>query len=49
MPTPEETAIYAWPSDTQEQREAQVAALIALANDPAHPYDGHHGHDRTAQ
>lgn len=46
--TPEEQDIYSWPSDTPEQRQAQVDALIALAEDPTHPYDAHHGTDRSA-
>lgn len=32
---------------TREEREAATAELIARANDPADPYDGHHGADRT--
>lgn len=35
------------PDSQQAQREAEVAALIARANDPADPYDGHHGTDRS--
>lgn len=45
--SPEESAIHAWPAETIEDRQKQVDALIALANDPTHPYDGHHGQDRT--
>ena len=33
---------------TQAEREAEVDALIARAQDPEDEYDGHHGHDRTA-
>ena len=33
--------------DGRLAREAEVAVLIAKANDPADPYDGHHGTDRT--
>lgn len=32
---------------TSEQREAEVAALMARAIDPEDPYDGHHGTDRS--
>lgn len=32
---------------TQEEREAEVAALIARALDPEDGYDGHHGNDRS--
>lgn len=32
---------------TQEEREAEVAALIARALDPQDAYDGHHGNDRS--
>lgn len=46
--TEEERAIHAWPSETPEQRQAQVNALIVLAEDPAHEYDAHHGTDRSA-
>jgi hypothetical protein len=31
----------------ERAREAEVAALIAKANDPDDPYDGHHGTDRS--
>lgn len=29
------------------EREAEVAELIRRALDPADPYDGHHGNDRS--
>lgn len=32
----------------RELREAEVDALIARAQDPLDPYDGHHGNDRSA-
>lgn len=32
---------------TQAQREAEIERLIARANDPDDPYDGHHGQDRS--
>lgn len=32
---------------TREEREAEVAALIARAQDPDDEYDGHHGTDRS--
>lgn len=32
---------------TQEEREAEVAALIARAKDPDDEYDAHHGTDRS--
>lgn len=32
---------------TQEDRELEVAALMARAQDPDDPYDGHHGTDRS--
>lgn len=32
---------------TQADREAEVAALMQRAVDPADPYDGHHGTDRS--
>lgn len=32
---------------TQEEREAEVAALIERALDPEDSYDGHHGNDRS--
>jgi hypothetical protein len=34
-------------SDDAKAREAEVEALIARALDPADPYDGHHGNDRS--
>lgn len=34
---------------TVEEREAEVAALIARAQDPDDPYDGHHGTDRSPE
>lgn len=34
---------------TFEQREAEVAILIARAIDPEDPYDGHHGTDRSPE
>lgn len=33
--------------EAERAREAEVAALIARANDPDDEYDGHHGTDRT--
>lgn len=42
----EQTALAAT-GKTREEREAETAALIARANDPDDPYDGHHGRDRT--
>lgn len=33
----------------QQEREAEVAALCARAQDPADPYDGHHGTDRSPE
>lgn len=30
---------------TEAEREAEVAALIARAEDPDDEYDGHHGND----
>jgi hypothetical protein len=36
-------------SKTQEEREAEVDALIARAKDPDDPYDGHHGTDRSPE
>lgn len=47
MATEREAAIYAMPSSTVEERQAQVDALIALAQDPTDAYDGHHGNDRS--
>lgn len=32
---------------TQEEREAEIAALINRALDENDPYDGHHGNDRS--
>jgi hypothetical protein len=32
---------------TFEEREAEVAALIARALDPNDAYDGHHGNDQS--
>lgn len=32
---------------TREEREAEVAALIARAQDPDDEYDSHHGTDRS--
>lgn len=32
---------------TQQEREAEVEALMARAQDPNDPYDGHHGNDRS--
>lgn len=32
---------------TQEEREAEVAALILRALNPEDSYDGHHGNDRS--
>lgn len=46
--TQREKDIYAWPSDTFEQREAQRLALVELAKDPTDGYDAHHGTDRSA-
>lgn len=43
-----EQQIQAMPSGTPEDRQKQVDMLIARALDPDDPYDGHHGHDRTA-
>lgn len=34
---------------TQQEREAEVAALIVRALDPADPYDAHHGTDRSPE
>lgn len=34
---------------TFEEREAEVAALIARAQNPDDPYDGHHGTDRSEE
>jgi len=34
---------------TVEEREAEVAALIARAQDPDDTYDGHHGTDRSPE
>ncbi len=34
---------------TQQEREAEVAALIERAIDPADPYDAHHGTDRSPE
>lgn len=31
----------------EQEREAEVEALIARANDPEDDYDGHHGTDRA--
>lgn len=45
--TDREREIYSWPSDTMEQRQAQVDALAALAEDPTDRYDAHHGTDRS--
>jgi hypothetical protein len=45
--TERELEIYRMPSSTPEERAAQVAALIELAQDPTDAYDGHHGNDRT--
>lgn len=37
-----------WPNmSTQQEREAEIAALIARAQDPDDAYDGHHGTDRS--
>ena len=47
MITEREKAIYAMPSDTFEQRQAQVRALAELAADPSDEYDAHHGTDRS--
>lgn len=33
--------------EDERRREAEVAELIAKANDPDDPYDGHHGTDRS--
>lgn len=50
MPTtPREQEIYSWPSETVEQRQAQVDALTALAADPTDGYDAHHGTDRSPE
>lgn len=32
---------------TMQDREAEVARLIAMALNPSDPYDGHHGTDRS--
>lgn len=32
---------------TIDEREAEVDALMARAQDPADEYDGHHGSDRS--
>ena len=34
---------------TQAEREAEVEALIARAQDPDDVYDGHHGTDRSPE
>lgn len=34
---------------TREEREAEVAELMRRAQDPADPYDGHHGTDRSPE
>lgn len=34
---------------TQEEREAETAALITRAFDPNDEYDGHHGNDRSEE
>ncbi len=34
---------------TQAEREAECAALEVRALDPADPYDGHHGTDRSPE
>lgn len=34
---------------TREEREAEVAALMARAQDPNDPYDAHHGTDRSEE
>jgi hypothetical protein len=34
---------------TMAERQAEVDALIARALDPADPYDGHHGRDRSEE
>lgn len=49
MATEREREIYSMPSSTPEERAAQVAALIELAQDPKDTYDGHHGDDRTVE
>lgn len=45
--TEEERAIQAWPNNTTQERQAQVDALILLAEASEHPYDAHHGTDRS--
>ena len=35
------------PSSTEAERQAQIDALIDLAQDPTDEYDGHHGNDRS--
>lgn len=35
-------------ASTEEEREAEVAALIARLLDPNDSYDAHHGTDRSA-
>jgi hypothetical protein len=42
-----EKEIQSMASATEEDRQKQVDLLIARAQDPDDPYDGHHGHDRT--
>ncbi len=34
---------------TQQEREAEVAALIAALKNPDDPYDSHHGNDRSEE
>ena len=34
---------------TMEERELEVAELMRRAQDPADPYDGHHGTDRSEE
>lgn len=36
-------------SSTKEEREAEIAALIARAQDPDDEYDAHHGTDRSEE
>lgn len=36
-------------SKTQEEREAEVAALIEALKNPDDPYDAHHGNDRSEE
>jgi hypothetical protein len=38
-----------WDALQWDRRQQEVNALIAQALDPADPYDGHHGNDRSPE